>query len=133
MKVIQRKHLEGTDREVHCPQGGFISYRYLLAKDGMGFSVHQTVIKAGRQEHWHYLNHVEACYCVSGYAEITDRTTGHTWSITPGTLYALDKHDDHLFVAIEDTTLISIFNPPVVGPEVHDEERSYPLLPYNED
>jgi L-ectoine synthase len=40
-------------------------------------------------------------------------------------MYALDKHDVHYVKALEDTVLISVFNPPVTGREVHDADGSY--------
>jgi L-ectoine synthase len=43
----------------------------------------------------------------------------------PDTIYALDKNDRHQFEAVEDTILLSIFNPPVKGSEVHKKDGSY--------
>jgi L-ectoine synthase len=43
-------------------------------------------------------------------------------------MYVLDKNDRHTFQAIEETVLISIFNPPVTGAEVHDQDGSYQLV-----
>lgn len=125
MKVIRNKDVAGTKREVHCPQDGFVSFRYLLAQDGMGFSVHRTEIPKGEPQHWHYKNHLEACYCVSGTGWLTNLKTRDKFYIKPGTLYALDDHDDHTFQALEDVVLISVFNPPVTGEEVHGEDGSY--------
>jgi len=125
MKVTSVDAIRGTEREVQCPRGGFTSFRLLLERDGMGFSVHKTVIPAGEPQHWHYTRHVEACYCVSGYGQLTNLATGEQFTILPDTLYALDRHDDHTFEAFEDTVLISIFNPPVKGGEVHGEDGSY--------
>ena len=125
MQVITLQALMGTSREVHCPHGGFISYRYLLKRDGLGFSVHRTVVPKGRPQHWHYTEHLEACFCVSGKGILTNRSTGHTFLITPDTCYVLDNHDDHTFEALEDTVLISVFNPPVIGTEVHRDDGSY--------
>ena len=127
MKVIRMHELIGTSRAVACPHGGFVSYRALLASDGMGFSLHKTVIPPGPPQHWHYLNHLEACYCIKGYGYLTDLVTGERHLITNGTLYVLDQHDDHTFEAIEKTILISVFNPPVKGTEVHREDGSYVL------
>jgi L-ectoine synthase len=122
MKVINREQA----LEIVCPRGGFMSKRYLLAADGMGFSVHRTSIPAGMgPQHWHYLKHVEACYCVSGRGILRDLRTKAEYRIEPDMLYALDKHDDHTFEAIEDVVLISIFNPPCIGTEVHGEDGSY--------
>lgn len=125
MQIIKRREIQGTDREVHCPNGGFRSLRYLLARDGMGFSFHITEIPRGEPQHWHYKHHLEACYCVSGGGIITDLRSGKWWEIVPGTMYALDQHDDHTFEALADTVLVSVFNPPVIGNEVHREDGSY--------
>lgn len=125
MNVIRVDNLKDTDREVHCPRGGFVSYRALIASDGMGFSLHKTVIPAGDPQHWHYKRHKEACYCISGRGYLTDNATGQVHEILPGTIYVLDNHDDHQFVAITEVVLISVFNPPVTGQEVHDDDGSY--------
>lgn len=127
MNVIRNKDVAGTKQEVHCPNGGFVSFRYLIEKDGMGFSVHRTEIPKGKPQHWHYKNHLEACYCVSGQGLLRNLKTRELFYIKPGTLYALDKHDDHTFEAVEDVVLISIFNPPVTGNEVHQEDGSYKI------
>ena len=127
MKVIRVSNLEGTDRDVHCPHGGFTSLRALLLRDGMGFSVHKTIIPPGPPQFWHYKNHLEACYCISGRGTLTEYATGIQHVIGPDTLYALDDHDRHIFQAIETVVLISIFNPPVAGTEVHQADGSYSL------
>lgn len=127
MKVIKPEDIAGSAREVHCPRGGFVSLRYLVEGDGMGFSIHRTFIPKGDVQFWHYKNHLEACYCVFGRATLKDVSTGEVFEIVPGTLYALDKHDPHQFQAHEDTVLISVFNPPVKGTEVHKEDGSYEI------
>lgn len=125
MKVISSNDIIGTEREVHCPHGGFISLRYLLAKDGMGFSLHETRIPKGDRQHWHYKNHLEACFCIAGRGSLRNEQTGEDFAITPGVCYVLDNHDDHSFVAESDVVLISVFNPPVTGTEVHGADGSY--------
>lgn len=125
MKVINVNMLVATDRDVRCPKGHFTSLRPILAKDGMGFSVHKTIIPKGTIGHWHYKNHLEACYCVEGRGTLRNIETNEQFDIFPDVIYALDKHDDHQFLAEEDTVLISIFNPPVTGSEVHKEDGSY--------
>ena len=125
MKIIKLKDIKNTEREVRCPKGGFVSYRFLLERDGMGFSLHKTFIPKGDSQHWHYKNHLEACYCLSGRGYLTDLATGERHEIKKDVLYVLNDHDDHEFKALEDVTLISIFNPPVKGNEVHDENGSY--------
>lgn len=125
MKVIRYDDVVGTAREVVCPKGGFVSMRYLLASDGMGFSLHHTIIPVNGPQHWHYTRHLEACYCVEGRGVLTNLATGEVHQIAPGTLYVLDNHDDHTFEAISPVLLISVFNPPVTGREVHQEDGSY--------
>jgi L-ectoine synthase len=121
MIVRNINEIKGTDRDVAGV--GFTSLRLLLKRDGMGFSVHHTSIPAGTKETWHYKNHLEACYCVSGAALIT--SGGVSYQIGAGSIYALDKNDRHTFEAITDVVLISIFNPPVTGREIHKEDGSY--------
>jgi len=125
MKIIEVEKLKGTPREVRCPKGGFVSLRALIEEDKMGFSLHKTLIPAGLPQHWHYRNHLEACYCIKGIGLLENLRTGDKHHIVPGILYVLDEHDDHLFQAIEPVELISVFNPPLKGLEVHREDGSY--------
>lgn len=125
MKIKRINQLYETDREVHGE--GFVSIRPIVAKDGMGFSLHKTIIPAGKPLHWHYKNHLEACYCIKGKGLLINLKTGDSHLITPDSIYLLDEHDDHTFEALEDTVLISIFNPPVNGNEVHDKTGNYAL------
>jgi len=104
---------------------GGLSTRLLTKSDGMGFSVCNTVIPKGGPHHWHYQNHLEACVCIKGKGELTDLLTGAKYLIVPGVTYVLDNNDDHTFEALEDTILISIFNPPLTGNEKHDKDGNY--------
>lgn len=52
---------------------------------------------------------------------------GKIYTIEPGTIYILDKHDEHLLRASEEMELACVFNPPLHGKEVHDESGVYPL------
>lgn len=124
MKVIKAAELEAS-RVIHCPRGGFISNRILLESDGMGYGMTKTVIPVGERQHWHYKNHLESCYCVSGKGLLTNAVTGEYWAIGPDMTYVLDHHDDHYFEALEEVTLICVFNPPLKGGEVHQADGSY--------
>lgn len=128
MKIVRLKDLEGTDREVKSP-AGWTSVRFLLAKDGMGFSMHETTFPPGLEFDMWYKHHLEAVYCYQGTGEIINRDTGEKFSIEPGTLYALDKHDKHTLRAITELKLVCTFNPPVTGREIHDEEGAYIIEP----
>jgi L-ectoine synthase len=110
---------------------GGISFRMLLESDNMGFSVMKTVIPKGGPHHWHYPEHLEACYCIKGIGELVDLSSGIKHLITPDVCYVLDKHDDHTFEAKEDVILISIFNPPLVGTESHNADGHYSAGQYN--
>ena len=124
MKVIDVKTLP-EERKVKCPKGGFVSNRILLEEDNMGYTMTKTVIPAGRREFWHYKDHLESCYCVSGYAQITHAKNGDHFEIKPDVTYVLDNNDPHYFEAFEETVLICVFNPPLTGKEVHQEDGSY--------
>ena len=126
MKVVALKDVRGTEREVHCPNGGFVSYRILLERDRMGFSLHRTEIPVGPPQHWHYKHHREACYCIAGKGILVNLTTGKAYQIEPDVTYVLDAYDNHSFQATEPVVLICTFNPPVTGTEVHDADGSYP-------
>lgn len=103
------------------------SRRLLLAKDKMGFSLNDTLIKEGTETLIWYKNHVEAVYCIEGEGEI-EVIGGETYPITPGMMYALDGYEKHYLRARSQMRMICVFNPPLTGREVHDEEGTYPLL-----
>lgn len=66
-------------------------------------------------------------YCISGEGEIETLADGKVYPIKPGTVYILDKHDDHLLRGTSDMQLACAFNPPLNGKEVHDEHGVYAL------
>jgi L-ectoine synthase len=106
------------------------SVRMLLRDDNMGFSFHITTIYANTDTHIHYQNHVESVYCMSGEGEIETTDDGKVYPIKPGTLYILDKHDEHQLRANKgvDMVMACVFNPPITGQETHDENGVYPLV-----
>lgn len=124
MKIIKTSELP-VERQVEFHSG--VSKRILLAEDNMGFTMTKTVIEPGKQVFQHYKNHLESCYCVSGYAVLINAITGEHHQITPDTTYVLDKHDPHYFEAKETTVLICVFNPPLTGQEIHREDGSYAI------
>nr|WP_325251442.1 ectoine synthase [Amylibacter sp.] len=123
MIVRDIKDLKNTDKDVKDAQ--WTSVRLLLADDNMGFSFHITNLEAGSEHTFHYKNHFESVYCMSGKGSITDLATGETHAIRPGVMYALDKHDKHTLRAEEELVMACCFNPPVTGTEVHREDGSY--------
>ena len=128
MKVISEKQLIGTSRDVKFKQG--TSLRYLLNSDNMGFSLFKTIIPKGEIGNWHYKNHLEACYCIKGKGVLTNLSNGQSFKVNPFDCYVLDKNDNHTFEAIEDIILISVFNPPLSGREIHSKDNSYSESPF---
>lgn len=124
MKIIDSFNLP-EERVVKCPKGGFISNRVLLESDNVGFSLTRTVIPVGIRNYWHYKNHYESNTCISGRGCVENAITGEKFDIYPGITYVLDNNDPHYFTAYEEVTLICVFNPPLKGKEIHNEEGSY--------
>jgi L-ectoine synthase len=126
MIVRKLTDIISTDRDVD--NGNWVSRRLLLRKDGMGFSMHETILRAGTETYMWYKHHLEAVYCIDGEGEVEDLATGTIHRLEPGTLYALDEHDKHIVRAKTDIRTICVFYPPLSGREVHDEEGVYPLI-----
>jgi L-ectoine synthase len=116
--------IENTDRDVKAET--FNSRRLLLKRDGLGNSVHDTIIYPGTETLIWYKHHQESCYCIEGEGEIQTLADGKIYPIRPKTIYALDNHERHYLRAKTKMRLICVFNPPLVGPEVHDKEGVYP-------
>ncbi|MCM8536972.1 MAG: ectoine synthase [Lentisphaeraceae bacterium] len=112
-------------RTIHSD--GWNSTRLILKNDDMGYSFHITRIDKGAELKLQYLNHLETVYCITGLGEIVDLGTGETHKIQPGVLYALNKHDKHILKASTVLELACVFNPPVIGNEVHNADGAYEL------
>lgn len=109
--------------------GNGVSRRFLLACDGIGYTLTDTIVRAGTKSLLEYRNHIEACYCIEGYGEVVDMQ-GRAYPVVPGTLYALDQHDPHFLVAGPDADLrlVCVFAPALAGDEAHvltDAESSH--------
>ena len=126
MVIRKLDEIKNTPREVNAENGNWTSRRLILKDDNMGFSMHDTIIYAGTETDIWYKHHLEAVYCIEGEGEVETLDDGRIYSITPGTLYGLDKHEKHLLRASKDMRLICVFNPPVKGDEVHLPDGSYP-------
>ncbi|WP_178022507.1 ectoine synthase [uncultured Paenibacillus sp.] len=125
MIVKHLNHIVGTVDDVDAETWN--SRRLLLAKDKMGFSLNDTLIKEGTETLIWYKNHVEAVYCIEGEGEI-EVIGGETYPISPGMMYALNGHEKHYLRAQSQLRVICVFNPPLSGREVHDPDGTYPLL-----
>lgn len=106
--------------------GNGLSRRFLLEEDGFGYTVTDTIVRAGTSSRLEYKRHLEACYCISGRGEVVD-SSGATHVIEPGMLYAPDINEPHCLAAScdEDLRLVCVFSPALTGEERHslDSER----------
>jgi L-ectoine synthase len=125
--MIVRKLSEVRDSQRRITTDNWESVRLLLSSDKMGFSFHITTIYAGTVNEMWYQNHLESVFCLSGRGKLQDLENGREHTIEPGVIYALDKHDRHILSASEDLVLACVFNPPLNGKEVHDEQGAYAL------
>ena len=128
MIVRTTKEITDTERDVEAENGNWRSKRIVLGGDKVGFSFHETTIKAGSVNEFHYANHVEAVWLVEGTGTLTDRETGEVYPLGPGTMYLLDGNERHTVTADTELRMLCVFNPPVVGTETHDENGVYPLV-----
>jgi L-ectoine synthase len=115
-----------TDDDIKTPN--WRSKRVVLARNRVGFSVHETTLYAGTVNDFWYANHVEAVFVTEGEGELLDKETGITYQLGPGSLYLLDGHERHQLRPRTEMKTVCVFNPPVTGREVHDENGVYPLI-----
>ncbi|EAS50361.1 ectoine synthase [Aurantimonas manganoxydans SI85-9A1] len=125
--MIVRDLAEARKTERLVKSEGWDSTRLLLKSDNVGFSFHITTLYAGGENHFHYKNHYESVYVVSGEGTIEDKATGEVHDLRPGVMYVLDKHDRHIVRPTTEMSVACVFNPPLNGKEVHDETGAYAL------
>lgn len=110
----------------HASGDGWESRRILLARDGLGYSLHDTVVKEGTVLELEYKNHVETNYCIDGVGSVTNVTTGEEFPLSAGSVYVLDNHEPHILRAAKgDLRLVCVFTPALSGSETHDADGSY--------
>jgi L-ectoine synthase len=127
MIVRNLRQAEQTSRRIVSPDGNWESTRLLLKNDNMGFSFHITTIYAGADFRMHYQNHLESVFCVSGSGEVETLADNRVYPVEPGTIYILDKNDEHILRAHSEMKMACVFNPPLSGKEVHNAEGAYEL------
>jgi len=128
--IIRRlEDIIGTEREVKASNGKWTSRRLALKDDNMGFSFHDTLMHAGTETYMWYKHHLEAVYCIAGHGELENLETGEIHPISEGTLYLVNQHEKHILRAFDTMRTMCVFNPSLVGSEVHTEEGSYSIDP----
>lgn len=123
MIVRTLQQLLGTERDVRGPV--WSSRRFLLAEDGVGFTVTETTVEAGSEQVLWYKYHVEANYVVEGEGEVENLATGEVFALAPGSIYVLDGNEKHRLKADTRMKLVCVFTPALSGRETHDEDGAY--------
>lgn len=126
MIVRNFEDINDTEQDIKTPN--WRSKRLVLARDKVGFSLHETTLYAGTHNEFWYANHIEAVVIVEGEGTVTDLATGEVHELRPGSMYLLNDHDKHQVHPRTDMRTVCVFNPPVTGREVHDENGVYPLI-----
>ncbi|MGD2128451.1 MAG: ectoine synthase [Lysobacterales bacterium] len=112
------EQLPGTRRE--ATGEGWRSLRLLLAEDGLGFSVHETKVKAGTVLNLCYRRHSETVYCIRGRARLEIVAEGRSFEVGPGVLYLARIGDSHVLTVEEDSLFLCVFRPALCGREEAD-------------
>ena len=126
MFVRSMEQVREEGKALTLARGDVRVVRMLNAEDGLGFSLSRTSVKEGCiQELW-YKNHWEANLILEGVLEVTDHASGESHNLGQGDVYCVGPTDKHRLVARSQVELVCIFNPPLTGHEVHDEDGAYP-------
>ena len=123
MIVKSLDEIIGTSRDVQGPV--WASRRFLLAEDGVGFTLTETTTEAGSDQILWYKHHVEANYVIEGEGEVENMATGEVFSLGPGSLYVLDGHERHRLKSFTRMRLVCVFTPALTGHETHDKDGAY--------
>jgi L-ectoine synthase len=126
--LIVRTFDEITDTDRDIKTENWRSKRIVLGGDRVGFSLHETVLKAGTVNDFWYANHIEAVWVIEGEGELYDKDNDVTYKLAPGSMYLLNGNEKHQLRPKTEMRTVCVFNPPVVGGEVHDENGVYPLI-----
>jgi len=115
MIVRSLDNLIDTPRDVRGE--AWASRRFLLAEDGVGFTLTETSVVAGSEQVLWYKHHVEANYVIDG----------EVFALAPGSIYVLDQHEKHRLKAFTAMRLVCVFTPALTGHETHDADGAYAL------
>lgn len=122
--MIVRKVLDLLDTPQHVKTDIWTSTRLFVKADGLGFSLHETKVRAGTEQTLHYKNHIEAVIITEGLAELVDLKSGAVHLLEPGSAYALTG-DRHIFRALKDLVCYCVFQPALHGDDVPDADGVY--------
>ena len=127
MLIRSFDQVESSGKVVPISHGNSTAVRVLLKADQLGFSLSEARCGASRSSNLWYKNHWEANYVRAGSGKLIDRSSGESWPMLPGSLYCVGPTDQHTVSNSDDPLrIISVFNPPIEGPETHDKDGAYP-------
>lgn len=112
-----------TPRDVRG--AAWASRRFLLAEDGVGYTLTETSIVAGSEQVLWYKHHVESNYVIEGEGEVENLASGEIFPLAAGTIYVLDRHERHRLKAFTAMRLVCVFTPALTGRETHDADGAY--------
>lgn len=122
MFVKRADDMRRAGKEMIVAAGQARTLRMLTKADGVGFSFSDVHFAKGAEATLWYKHHWEANHILSGAGEVTDLTTGQTWKLEPGMAYNVGPRDRHRVRAHSDLHYVSVFCPPLMGTEQHDED-----------
>ena len=123
MIVRTLNELNDSPRDVRGPV--WRSRRFLLAEDGVGFTLTETTVEAGSEQVLWYKHHVEANYVIEGEGEVENVASGEVFALKPGSIYVLDQHERHRLKTFTRMRLVCVFTPALSGRESHDADGAY--------
>lgn len=125
MIVRSLNDLIDTPRDVRGD--AWASRRFLLAEDGVGYTLTETSVVAGSEQILWYKHHVESNYVIEGEGEVENMATGEVFALAPGSIYVLDQNEKHRLKAVTAMRLVCVFTPALTGRETHDADGAYAL------
>ncbi len=122
MFVKRVDEMRQAGKEMITSNGQARTIRMLTNADDVGFGFSDVRLAAGAEAFLWYKHHWQANHIISGSGEVTDITTGQTWELGPSMAYNVGPKDRHRVRAHTDIHLLSVFSPPLMGDEQHDED-----------
>ena len=124
MFVKRAEEMRRSGKEMVAANGQVRTLRMLTKADGVGFGVSDVHLAAGAEAVLWNKHHWQANHIISGSGEVTDLASGRSWELGPGMAYNVGPKDRHRVSAHTDVHLLSVFCPPLMGDEQHDEDGS---------
>ena len=123
--MIVRSLTDLIDTERDVRGAAWASRRFLLAEDGLGYTLTETSIIAGSEQVLWYKHHVESNYVIEGEGEVENMATGEVFALAPGSIYVLDQNEKHRLKAFTAMRLVCVFTPALTGRGTHDADGAY--------